>query len=275
MSWFGWAASVKMCLLPRVLYLFQDIPIHLSPVFFSSLRTMIARFIWKGCVPRVQLSQLSLMKAMGDWSPRLRKIYYWASHLARTVDWQVNASTKQWVAIEWAFSPLPLEKLVWTNHSHSLPAIKTHPFISASLAVFKRANKACALMTSWSPLNPLHCNPDFPPGNHKTFLAGVWPDRGPRARDFYHDQKFKDLQDFPQSAKGMQIPRCTYFQLRYFLSMKEHKDYTRPLTSFETLFDSMSTHRPLISTLYSTLFKDHSAHADAAAREWERNWGCS
>lgn len=66
LSWFGRAATVKMNVLPRILYLLQTIPIALPKPFFASLRKLVTDFIWGGGKARIGFSTLVLPKARGE-----------------------------------------------------------------------------------------------------------------------------------------------------------------------------------------------------------------
>lgn len=47
-SWFGRASILKMTVLPRLLYLFNALPIKLPDIFFSKLLKTQRRFLWAG-----------------------------------------------------------------------------------------------------------------------------------------------------------------------------------------------------------------------------------
>lgn len=85
---------------------------------------------------------------------------------------------------------------------------------------------------------------------------------------------FKSLQDLPLSTEGKRISWWVYFQIQHFLLSSNHKaDYQRPLTTFETLLDSTTPRRHLVSTLYRLFFEGFSLNADSASKAWEKELG--
>lgn len=54
-SWLGRTAILKMNVLPRLLYLFQAIPIKLPTSFFTSYKRMCRTFIWASRTPPTKL----------------------------------------------------------------------------------------------------------------------------------------------------------------------------------------------------------------------------
>lgn len=71
--------SVKISILPRLLYLFQTLPIEVSKLQFTEWDKIISRYIWLGRKPRVRYSTLQLSKDRGGLSlPRMKDYYYYA-----------------------------------------------------------------------------------------------------------------------------------------------------------------------------------------------------
>ena len=85
-SWLGRVNALKMDVLPRFLYLFQTIPIHIPNLYFKKLRRMFSKFIWNA---RIRYGTLSLPKVRGELEPqtppctiRLRcSLAYWTGSI--------------------------------------------------------------------------------------------------------------------------------------------------------------------------------------------------
>lgn len=56
----GRIAIIKMKILPKLLYLFLNIPIPLTVAFFKTLRMLLIKLIWAGKRPRIKYSTLTL-----------------------------------------------------------------------------------------------------------------------------------------------------------------------------------------------------------------------
>lgn len=45
-SWFGRCNLLKMCILPKYLYLFQALPIHIPTYYFKQVHSLFTKFVW-------------------------------------------------------------------------------------------------------------------------------------------------------------------------------------------------------------------------------------
>lgn len=84
MPYLGLASRVeviKMNILPRLLYLFQNLPVELSEKELKELDKIISRFIWQGAKPRIRYRTVQLPKGTGGLARPCLKKYFWAAQL--------------------------------------------------------------------------------------------------------------------------------------------------------------------------------------------------
>ena len=104
--------AVKMNILPRLLYLFQALPIEVPEKQFQLWDRLISRFIWNGKRPRVKFEKLQILKENGGMAlPNLRQ-YYNAAQLTPVINWcEVNYVSK-WKNIEQAIQGRKIASII-------------------------------------------------------------------------------------------------------------------------------------------------------------------
>lgn len=63
--WFGRINTLKMDTLPKLLYLYQTIPVIIPKSFFSTLRSLSIRFLWNKGLSRIKFKLLTRPKLQG------------------------------------------------------------------------------------------------------------------------------------------------------------------------------------------------------------------
>lgn len=271
LSWFGRGATLKMMILPKLLYMFQAIPIHLPPSYFATIRQTFSKFIWKSSPARVNLTQLTKPKHLGGIGlPDLKK-YYLACIATRIVDWHIHSAQKDWVSLEEQFVEGPIHAVPWNRSQHTAKILSSHPLLQPISRHLPNLCKHFKIPPGKSPLMPLNSNPTFLPGIPRTFMTETWPHEKILATHFFTDGKFLDRDQLPQKPDSKPIPQWLYLQIRHFLNAKESREsYSRNLTFFESLCIREPPQRHLISTLYSMMFTSTLPNDDLAAKAWEQ-----
>ena len=100
LSLLGRIESIRMNVLPKLLYPFQMLPIPIPKAIFCMLDRLISRFIWQGRRPIIRLKTLQLLKSDGGLALPNLKLYFWASQLKPMVAWITNDTSIRWLDIE-------------------------------------------------------------------------------------------------------------------------------------------------------------------------------
>uniref|UniRef100_A0A8C6VAE5 Reverse transcriptase domain-containing protein n=1 Tax=Naja naja TaxID=35670 RepID=A0A8C6VAE5_NAJNA len=93
LSLIGRISTIKMNVLPRILYLFQTIPIRLGKVF-RRLNRMMLKYIWQGKKARIKLKLLQDARLRGGFALPNWELYYQAANLMWVKDWITLRNTR-------------------------------------------------------------------------------------------------------------------------------------------------------------------------------------
>lgn len=120
-SWMGRIGIIKRDILPKILYIFQTIPIFPSTKILNQLRKVMGSFIWVGKTARISKETLIKLKhdgglALPDVSTYLKSVF-----ITRIMDWFHNADSKQWVRLEEEVAAIKLKSLPWIIKEKQTP----------------------------------------------------------------------------------------------------------------------------------------------------------
>lgn len=245
-SWFGRCNLIKMCILPKFLYLLQALPVHIPHLFFKQVHALFTRFIWANKKPCIRRTMLSLPKQYGGLAlPDIRQ-YFLATQLGPILDWRRNAKTKLWVRIEQAQTDIPLKSAFWCYDL--LPSgLKTHPLLGTTLRYSSQVSIQYSLTSNNSPLYPILGNPNFAPGIHSIEFDSLRRSGFDHAAKFVTDGRWPTVPELTNATGMYQLPFWKAVKVHHFLhSIPNPQDFSRQLTTFE---EYCTGNEPLAKTL--------------------------
>ena len=158
--------SVKMVILPRLLYLFQSLPLDISDQQFQEWDKHISRFIWQGRRPRIRYQTLQLAKNKGGVALPCLKDYYTAAQLRPLICWCNPEYCARWKEIESAISDeFPIQAAIGDKRLLNNLKELGNPWICLSLKMWNKVIAQNNLKDAVKVLRWCAFDPDFLPKN--------------------------------------------------------------------------------------------------------------
>ena len=274
-SWLGRVNVVKMHVLPRLNYLFQNLPCYLSNQFFKKLNKIIAQYLWKNKSQRIKYNTLTKPKNLGGVQLPDFQLYYWSAQLRMMTNWILKRQEAIWAELESSIcSPLKPEQFLFIDNITSVEKIRNNVIIYNTWLVWKDVKKYLKIPPIMSVYSPLFSNPDIPEQLRSVGLSN-WVSSG---INNLSDLMFSNImKSFDQLRDEFNIPVrdfYKYLQIRNFINslLKENK-LRFSLSKLEYTLISVKSLKGKISEFYTILSQQHSNDYDLLKQLWERDLG--
>lgn len=270
----GRVETIRMNILPRLLFLFQSLPVMISGSTFKMLDKRMSKFLWQNKKARIKYKTLLAPQNKGGLNlPNLRN-YYWAAQLRALILWITKDKDAIWVEMEQRACPtMSLESLPFVTRSMQKKLKIKNELIIETMKIWSTIQKKLNISNSVSKATKIAKNPDFVPC---TMDVGFekWTNKGL----IYIAQLFTGqiLKSFEQLKQEFNLPNndfYKYLQLRHYLQKhsESEKIFKEP-TKVEELLMSLTEEEPkkgLISKIYKALqYESNDNNMDVKER-WE------
>lgn len=271
LSMFGRVESVRMNVLPRLLYPFQMLPIDIPKSTFDKLDKLIARFIWQNKRPRIRLKTLQLLKSGGGLKLPNLQYYFWAAQMRPISIWIQDLTNTRWLDIEKSLCARPLQTLLFLDIP--LNEVQMSEWTRATLKIWRKIKLSFGLPKVISALTNIGFIKDFAPSHSDTRFQR-WSERH-RLKNLYQLHKEGIFKSFNQLREEFTLPNTDYFrylQLRSFLT--KHKDWNKlvtptPIENFLIRLQAGNCDKKIISNAYQ-IFLDLDTNNTLRMKErWE------
>lgn len=148
LSMIGRINIIKMNILPKLLYIFQNVALPLPPEFFAHIKKLMVRFLWNK-KSRIRLSFLYLPYDRGGLKCPNFHLYYYAVQLRSMMFYYCNQSP-HWTDMETQDLKLSLPSYLYSNSLLKLLKQTKNPFLKNMMSVLPRCFALLLAVFFWS-----------------------------------------------------------------------------------------------------------------------------
>lgn len=194
----GRIETIRMNVLPRLLFLFQSLPVIIPSSTFKRLDKIISKFLWQNKRARINYKILLCPKERGGLNlPNLKK-YYWAAQLKALIMWITKETDALLVGMEQrSCQHILLESLPFLTDMTWKKLKIGNDWIKVRMKMWSSVRKELKLSSSISRATKIARNPEFLPSmmegeeTKKGIISKMYKALQHESNDNYMDIKAK------------------------------------------------------------------------------------
>lgn len=266
--------TIRMNILPRMLHLFQCLPVKVPPQQFVEWDRLIARYLWQGKRARIKFKTMQLRKEKGGMGLPCLQEYYYAAQLRPLVCLCSPTYTAAWKEIEGTMiKGIPITALLGDNKLQREQEIPEDSITGSFLKPWQEIIKICKLRDVSKIIRWCAYDTDFVP-NRTDGRFKTWISKGLTTyHSFVHEGTF---QSFEALQKDYGLGRDDFFrylQVRHYFNKNLKGALGKGELGFMEIIFSLikpESNNKIISKLYNAIQISKQENTEYIKKRWEK-----
>lgn len=273
MSLIGRINIYKMNILPKVLYVFQNIPLPPPADWFKKFKKLILQFLWANQRPRIRLSLLHLPYNEGGLMCPNILWYYWAAQLRSIRYYFSTKDVPQWTEMESNILSPSLPLYLFSDSKVNLIKKTRNPIVKNMVKVWYNVKIFIKEPFILSRLTPIWGNQDFIPGRADAVFK-QWASIGLRKIQDLYSIGSDYMMSFEELRHKYNIERKHFFkylQLRSYILAKQNNLLKPPNSKLEEMIIKCALKKGAISEFYHLLLSNSLDNSILKLNAWKED----
>uniref|UniRef100_A0A8C9XT72 Reverse transcriptase domain-containing protein n=1 Tax=Sander lucioperca TaxID=283035 RepID=A0A8C9XT72_SANLU len=265
--------SIRVNVLPRLLYLFQCLPIFIPQKQFVEWDRMLSKYIWKGKKSRVKYKTLQLKKDKGGHGLPCLQAYYCAAQLRPLICLCSSYYTAGWKVVEGTnIKAIPVQALLADIKLQNKIRLVDEPISHVMIAAWNEAIETCGLEDTSKILKWCAYDSDFTPNQYDDRFKN-WILKG--LTDYYSFVHKGAIQSFESLQRKHGLGSADFFrylQIRHYFNQKLKVNLNNLgfVGTFISLTTNSGAHNKIISRLYNSILRCKKDNTLYVKTRWEK-----
>uniref|UniRef100_A0A803T1R0 Reverse transcriptase domain-containing protein n=1 Tax=Anolis carolinensis TaxID=28377 RepID=A0A803T1R0_ANOCA len=265
-SLLGRIATIKMNILPRLCFLFQNIPIDIKEKEFTNWNAEFTKFIWRGKKPRIKMKNLQDTKQRGGLALPNLKLYREAAILIWLREW-IHLDNQSLITLEGDSLKFGLHAYLIYGKVAEDSNFNKHPIRKTLMNTWNKYKKFFyRKLPQWTSIQEAFKQSGNSKGNKR------WPTYAEILKKTQDNLQLKSLIEINQ--QGYNMNWFEYAQIHQQYQKDVHTGFEEEKTDLDKILQSRNKQ---LSKFYSLLLKLHTEdeYIKECMVKWAKNIGRS
>lgn len=267
--------TIKMSVLPRLLYLFQSLPIEIPEKQFRLWDKIMSRFIWNGRRPRIKFETLQIKKDKGGLALPYLKGYFHAAQIRHVICWCDKDYIAKWKNLEKSVQGREIQSLIGDREEAMSVIKQLNTVTQFTLKTWFNLVRKYKLEKELGLLRWIAYDKDFIPGSLDQRFKQWIPNGLTAICTLIKNGNFMSFQEIKQKYDLSNQDHFRYLQIRDFFNKKIKRsvnlDKNPTIKSITETYNAKKFR--IISTIYGHIMEARGNTTMYVKLKWQRELG--